>query len=84
MVYLKGTLAGIAGSVLALILLVVVIVVMNTLNRPTSGMVGINVVGPIPTWQCWVLSSASIWSSEDDFLKRPTGTGRGGFGVRGA
>jgi|RhiMethySRZTD1v2_1073278.scaffolds.fasta_scaffold06840_9 hypothetical protein len=48
MVYLKSTLAGVAGSILALILLVVVMVIANTLNRPTSGMVGINVLGPIP------------------------------------
>jgi ABC-type lipoprotein release transport system permease subunit len=48
MVYLKGTLAGIAGSILALILLVIAMVAINTLNRPTARMVGINVVGPIP------------------------------------
>jgi hypothetical protein len=49
MVYLKSVLAGIGGSILALILLVLVVVAMNVLNRPTSsGMVLISVVGPIP------------------------------------
>ena len=38
MVYLKSTLAGVAGSILALILLVAVMAIMNALNRPTSGM----------------------------------------------
>jgi hypothetical protein len=48
MVYLKSTLAGIGGSILALILFVVVIAAINILGRSSSGMVGINVVGPLP------------------------------------
>jgi hypothetical protein len=46
-VYLKSVLAGIGGSILALILLVLTVVAINVL-RPTRGMVAIIVVGPIP------------------------------------
>jgi uncharacterized membrane protein len=50
MVYLKSVLAGIGGSILALILFTIGIVILNILNRnnQNSGMVGINVLGPIP------------------------------------
>ena len=46
MIYLKSVLAGIGGSILALILFVVVIVAMNILRLSGSGMVGIRM--PIP------------------------------------
>jgi hypothetical protein len=44
MLYLKSTLAGIGGSIMALILL---LVVLSVLNRD-PGMVGINILGPLP------------------------------------
>ena len=46
MVYLKSVLAGIGGSILALILFVVVIVAINILRLSGPGMVGIRM--PIP------------------------------------
>lgn len=48
MLHVKCTLAGIDGSILALILLIVVVVILNIMNVGRNGMVGISIIGPIP------------------------------------
>jgi hypothetical protein len=48
MIYLKSTLAGLGGSILALILLIAVIVILNILKVSKNGMVGIGIFGPLP------------------------------------
>jgi len=49
MIYLKSILAGIAGSILVIIVFVIVLIVLNTTSffKP-DGMVGINVLSPLP------------------------------------
>jgi hypothetical protein len=48
MLYVRCALAGIGGSILALILLIVVVVILNIMNVGRNGMVGINIIGPVP------------------------------------
>ena len=47
MSYLKSILAGIGGSILALILLIVVIVILNIMKVSKDGMVGISIIVPL-------------------------------------
>jgi len=47
MIYLKSILAGLGGSVLALILLVAVFVILNVLKVFQDGMVGISIIVPL-------------------------------------
>jgi membrane-bound ClpP family serine protease len=48
MIYLKSVLAGIAGSILVVIMFVIVVIVLNVAGLvPQGGMVGISVFSPL-------------------------------------
>ncbi|HLQ77851.1 MAG TPA: hypothetical protein VK210_10875 [Terriglobia bacterium] len=48
MIYLKSTLAGIGGSILAIVLLVVAIIILNVTKASTGmGMIGISIFLPL-------------------------------------
>jgi hypothetical protein len=47
MIYLKSILAGIAGSILGILLFVVTIILLNVTGAAGSGMTGIGIVFPL-------------------------------------
>ena len=68
MLHVKRALAGIGGSILALISLIVAVVILNIMNVGRNGMIGISIIGPIPATMAllgfalafyWVLRKSS-------------------------